>query len=258
MKLYHNQMHIGTPECSIHDPLLTWMCEKCKFHCQNTCHIKSGVCNSHIVDDEEVRRMEHEIEKVDLLSCFVDPNDQTKNPLDEDSVHELISQQPARVKNIPEFTQLELLELFGSLNLPCKDEHSRNLVSFHALSKAILLIRNERKNEIIRRAATSSDPVTNGPENRSNYVSTNQGLNLTKTNFTIHQCQEMNVLSKLLHNYTHQITANPADRCKSDFIHNVRLLRTLVPDNGTKWDGTCCVANTSKSSYVKSTKSATS
>ena len=114
-QLYFGKILIGTDTLSVDDESLDWMCSKCKVHCSTIHHLKSGPKNLHIVSDSELTKMEQEIQRNDLLSCFVSRKEQLSNPLTTEEENELIGKQPLRVKFVPHLSKQDILKLFHKL-----------------------------------------------------------------------------------------------------------------------------------------------
>jgi len=114
-QLYFGKILIGTDSLHIDDESLDWMCSKCKVHCSTVHHLKSGPKNLHIVSDSELTKMEQEIQRHDLLSCFVSRKEQLSNPLTTEEENDLLGKQPLRVKYVPKLSKHDILKLFQRL-----------------------------------------------------------------------------------------------------------------------------------------------
>jgi len=114
-QLYFGKILIGTDSLKIDDESLDFLCSKCKLHCSTIHHLKSGPRNLHIVNKSELTKMEQEIQRNDLLSCFVSRKEQLSNPLTVEEEDELIGRQPLRVKFVPNLSKQDILDLFQKL-----------------------------------------------------------------------------------------------------------------------------------------------
>eukprot|EP01083_Nonionella_stella_P008736 25249_1 len=114
-QLFLGKILIGTATLDVNDESLAWLCNKCRRHCSTVQHLKSGSKNLHIVSDSELSKMEVDIKRQDLLSCFVSKKEQLFDPLTVEEEEELIQRQPLRVKHVPQLAKQQIINIFSKL-----------------------------------------------------------------------------------------------------------------------------------------------
>ena len=224
-ELYFGTVLIGSKQLKIDDESLNWLCAKCRIHCSSIYHIKSG--QNHIVSDSELLKMESEIQRSDILSSFVSKQERLCNPLSIAEENEVIHGQ--KKKNVPILTRDQVLALLQKLETFKLDDSGDEVYSFYDLSAMIKKFRTDLKKNLFKTRDTLKNRSKGLESNALRYTSKHR----------VPQCQESNVLTCLLHEYTHNISTL-ANASKTDITQNVRLLRYLKKDNQTDWDGNCC------------------
>lgn len=126
-----------------------------------------------------------------------------------------------------------------------EEDEGEEVLSFYDISAVVRKVREARKKDLFRRGVTTQDPRKKGPKNRSKGLKTN-ALSYTRYDKQkVAECEESNILSSLLHTYTHEI-ATLQDASAGDVTQNVRLLRYLKKDAETEWDSNCCLRNSNR------------
>ncbi len=258
-QLFYGKVLIGTAALETNDESLDWLCSECRSHCCSVRHLKSGHKNMHIVTDSEITKMEQEMARKDIISCFVTKKEELSNPLSMKDEEELFQRLPLRVKRVPKLSKQEMVGLFSKLpayklyksgcieNEEEEEEEPEDVLSFYDISRVVRRVRESRKKDIFRRSVTSEDPIKNGPKHRTKAIKT-KALRYTSNTkkHRLADCELSNVLTNLLHTFVHEISSLDT-ASNNDVTQNVRLLRYLEKDNDTNWDSLCCLRGSNPS-----------
>lgn len=257
--MIHGKVLIGNNDLSLTNETLDWLCKKCYKHCQTISHLTSGFKHMHIVSEWELKKMEEEFKRKDLLSLYMSSKEKYLVPLTIDDENEILGLLPLHIQNsIPKCNQNDIIQLLQPLARYTYDKYSINdCLSFHELSKHIIEYREYHKKQLPIKMHVKQEKQMKGPKRRSRVsVTNNKALaylksheeNGSRKSRKIPDCQQSQMVSSLLNTYTHEIaTFNTLH--SSDITQNVKLLRYLPKDSSTKWDGTCCLKNSNRILY---------
>jgi len=127
-----------------------------------------------------------------------------------------------------------------------EEDEGEEVLSFYDISAIVRRVREQRRKDLKQRSVTTQDPVPKGPANRAKAL---KSWTLHYTDSTmkhrLHESEQSNVTSALLHSFSHEIT-NLKNVSNSDVTQNVRMLRHLQKDSATRWDPNCCTRGSNR------------